>query len=124
MKNIKIFFLIIILASSFMSIVAQEKKGEYPMPVGGMKAIMKNVVYPESAKAEKIQGKVLIKAVVGEDGKVISAELADDGNPVLAEAAIAAIKETEFIPATKDGKKIKAEVMIPVMFKLDDKKKE
>jgi TonB family protein len=122
MKNIKILFLIIILVASFTSHYAQEKEGEYPMPVGGMKAILQNVVYPESAKAEKIQGKVLIKAVVGEDGKVINATLANDGNPVLAEAAIAAIKATEFLPAIKDGKKVKAEVTIPVMFKLDDKK--
>ncbi|MBX3009522.1 MAG: energy transducer TonB [Melioribacteraceae bacterium] len=122
MKNIKILFLIIILVASFTSHYAQEKEGEHPMPVGGMKAILQNVVYPESAKAEKIQGKVLIKAVVGEDGKVINATLANDGNPVLAEAAIAAIKATEFLPAIKDGKKVKAEVTIPVMFKLDDKK--
>jgi periplasmic protein TonB len=123
MKAIKTFFLIIILVSSFTSIFAQEKERESPSPVGGIKAIMQNVVYPESARAEKIQGKVLIKAVVGEDGKVISAALANDGNPVLAEAAITAVKATDFLPAIKDGKKVKAEVMIPVMFKLDDKKK-
>ena len=122
MKNIKAVFIIIIFISSMSSVMAQEKDGEYPMPIGGIKAILQNVVYPEAAKAEKIQGLVKIKAVVAENGKVISAELVDEGNALLAEAAIAAVKATAFAPAVKDGKKVKAEVIIPVMFKLDDKK--
>jgi len=35
---------------------------------------------------------------------------------------VKAVKLTKFVPGVKDGKKVKAEVTIPIKFKLDNSK--
>ena len=98
---------------------AQEEKPDVmPEPIGGIEAIMKNVVYPESAKEEGIQGKVYVKLIVDENGDVSFTEVLKGVNEDLDKAAVDAIKKTKFIPAMKDNKPVKCEVAIPVMFKL------
>ncbi|MCW8850604.1 MAG: energy transducer TonB, partial [Melioribacteraceae bacterium] len=79
--------------------------------------------YPESAKKEGIMGKVMVKAVIDENGKVIETEVLKGVNPELDEAAVNAVKLTKFIPGVMDGKNVKAEVTIPISFKLDANKK-
>jgi len=95
---------------------AQDKQ---PGPIGGIEAILKNVIYPQSAKEANIQGKVLIKAIIDEKGNVAETEVINSIQKDCDQAAVDAIKKTKFTPATKDGKPVKAEVVIPVMFKLD-----
>ena len=94
---------------------AQDKQ---PEPIGGVEAIIKNVVYPQSAKEANIQGKVLIKAIIDEKGNVAETEVINGIQKDCDQAAVNAIKKTKFTPATKDGKPVKAEVVSPIMFKL------
>ncbi|MBN1300629.1 MAG: energy transducer TonB [Melioribacteraceae bacterium] len=105
------------------TLFAQEKPGKTPFPVGGIKSIMKNIKYPVEAKKQGIEGKVVLKAVVDENGKVIKTEVLESNDGLLSKAAADAIMKTRFEPAEKDGKKVKADVTIPVMFKLDGVKK-
>ena len=98
---------------------AQEEKAEVtPEPIGGIESIVKNVVYPKSAKENGVEGKVIIKAIVDEKGVVSSTEVVKSVNKECDNAAIKAIKKTKFKPVMKDGKAVKSEVVIPVMFKL------
>ena len=92
-----------------------------PMPVNGMVGIMKNVKYPDAAIAEGIQGKVFVKAIINTEGKVIDAEVVKSDSEKLNEASLRAIAKTKFNAGIKDGKKVVAEVTIPIMFKLKDK---
>lgn len=98
---------------------AQEEKPDVmPEPIGGIEAIMKNVVYPEFAKEEGVQGKVIVKLIVDEKGNVSKTEVVQSVNEELDKAAVDAIKKTKFTPAMKDNKAVKSEIFIPVMFKL------
>ncbi|HSL90051.1 MAG TPA: energy transducer TonB, partial [Ignavibacteriaceae bacterium] len=82
---------------------AQEEKPDVmPEPIGGIEAIMNNVVYPDSAKEEGVQGKVIVKLIVDEKGKVSSIEVVQSVNKELDEAAVIAINKTKFTPAMKD----------------------
>ena len=64
-------YLLSIFLFSGLTIFAQQKDlDEIPMPVGGIEEIAQNVVYPQSAKETKVEGKVIVKAVIDEDGKV------------------------------------------------------
>lgn len=112
-----IFFLLLL---SFSLSFAQEKQ---PFPKGGLEAIMQNVNYPEEAKKAGIEGKVFIKAVIDNEGNVVSTEILKSDNDELNKAAVNAVKATKFIPAEKDGKTVKSEVTIPIMFKLANKDK-
>lgn len=83
-----------------------------------MKTIAEHIIYPETAKINKLEGKVLVKALIDEKGNVTSTEMVESLSIDCDKAAVDAIKKVKFNPAIKDGKKIKCEVVIPVQFKL------
>ncbi|GAH89130.1 unnamed protein product, partial [marine sediment metagenome] len=74
---------------------------EAPMPIGGYAAIMEQVVYPEQARMAGIEGTVMVRAFITEDGKAseITVYKNDTGDPSLGDAAMAAIQNTAFEPA-------------------------
>ena len=104
------------------SVFAQKELDEMPAIKGGITALANNVKYPESAKKEGIMGIVFVKAVIDAEGNVTEAEVEKGVNEALDVAAVKAVKMTKFEPGIKDGKAVKAEVTIPIKFKLDDKK--
>lgn len=63
-------------------------------------------VFPEEAKRVRASGRVTVRVVVDENGKVISAQ-ATDGPLPLREAAEAAARQATFQPTTKDGVTVK-----------------
>lgn len=67
------------------------------------KAISKpKAVLSEEAKRLKLSGRITVKVIVDENGKVVSA-VAQNGPAALREAAEAAAKEATFAPVTQDG---------------------
>lgn len=80
-----------------------------PVEVGVLnaKAIsLPKPVYTEEAKRQKASGRVTVRVVVDENGKVISAK-ALNGPAVLREAAEAAARQAIFSPTTQDGITVK-----------------
>jgi TonB family protein len=76
-------------------------------------------VYPIKAVVEGIEGRVVLKFVVGREGYanepvVVSAE--PEG--IFEESALDAVTEYRFIPARKDGKCVDCIVRLPVVYKL------
>jgi TonB family protein len=92
---------------------------EMPSPVGGIKAIAENVVYPEIAKRAGIEGRVYVKAYINEEGMVVGTEILKGIGGGCDQAAITAVVNTVFTPGRKDGKPVKVQVSIPIMFKLN-----
>ena len=101
---------------------AQEKDMEYPKPVGGIMAIAQNVIYPEEAHKNNVEGKVIIEVVIDQDGSILETKVLKGIGSGCDEAAVAAIEKTKFLPAEQDGKNVKSKVVIPVSFKLKNKK--
>ena len=97
----------------------EEKLDKYPEPIGGIESMIKNVVYPVSAKEAGIEGKVFVKAIIDKQGNVIETSIIKSVNDDCDKAAMDAIKKTKFFPGIKDNKPVKAEVTIPISFKLD-----
>ncbi|GJQ62055.1 MAG: hypothetical protein SCALA702_11080 [Melioribacteraceae bacterium] len=118
MQNISKLFLILLFAAA--ALFAQDKKEleKRPFPIGGIEAIGKHVKYPEEAKKANIEGKVFVEAVISKDGKVLSTKVVKGLSKECDAAAEKAIKAVDFTPGEKDGKKVKATVTIPIMFKL------
>lgn len=58
-------------------------------------------VYPELAKRMNVQGTVAVKAVVMADGKVKSVSPLS-GNPILSQAAQAAVKQWQYAPGAEE----------------------
>lgn len=78
--------------------------------------------YPESAQEKKLEGEVVIKAVVGTDGQVEYAEiLKSSGYGILDTAALKAAQESKFKPLIQTGKKIRAWTTITFRFPFPEK---
>ncbi len=75
-------------------------------------------VYPEMARKARIQGKVVLEAVIDSKGDVTEVEVIE-GNPLLDEAAMAAVCCWKYRPATIDYKPIEITFMVVVDFTLN-----
>ena len=118
MKAILNISLILFLFLGINLFAQEENLDKYPEPIGGIESMIKNVVYPASAKEAGIEGKVLVKTIIDEKGNVVETEILESVSADCDKAAMDAIKKTKFTPGIKDNKPVKAEVVIPVMFKL------
>jgi TonB family protein len=76
-------------------------------------------VYPIEAAKDRLQGQVTIKIVVSEAGDVEQADVLS-GNPVLAEAALHAVKKYKFKPFIRNGKAVKVSTKLPFDFAYAD----
>jgi periplasmic protein TonB len=94
-----------------------------PEPIGGMAAIGQHVVYPQAAKEAGIQGKVFVAVTVGADGHAKSVTVQKGVNSDLDQAAVKALEQIHWKPAMKDGKPVETSIVVPIQFKLEDKKK-
>ncbi len=74
--------------------------------------------YPRIAKAIRLSGSVLLRAVIGTDGEVHEIEVLS-GNPILAEAARAAVRQWRYRPTMLNGQAVEVETQITVNFVLE-----
>ena len=74
------------------------------------------IVFPEEVKESGEPGKVMIKVLVGKDGRYERHELIDATNEAMAQAVEAQIRDLTFEPAMKDGEAVKFWVTIPFRF--------
>lgn len=91
---------------------------EMPSIIGGMTSLFKKLSYPEQAKKKNIEGKVLVKILVDENGNIDATNVIKGIGYGCDEAAEKAARSCKFTPAKKDGKNVKAQVVLPVQFKL------
>lgn len=77
--------------------------------------------YPPLSRRLNESGKVLLKVRVSEDGRAIAVDIAQSSNSArLDEAARQAVSQWRFIPAKLGEQAIVADVIVPIVFKLDD----
>ena len=74
-------------------------------------------IYPEDAKAAKVQGVVLLDVTVGTDGTVKGLRLTKSV-PLLDQAAMDAVNQWQFEPALLNGVPVEVEVTITINFTL------
>jgi len=71
--------------------------------VAPKRRVQRNVtpVYPQLAKEMHVMGKVKLEATIAADGHVLSTKVVG-GSPLLVNAAVDAMKQWRFEPATRD----------------------
>lgn len=76
-------------------------------------------VYPEQEKAHKIQGMVVLSTIITEEGKVDKIEVAQSsGNANLDRAAVDAVKQWTFQPATDNGEPVTVFYTLTINFQV------
>lgn len=74
-------------------------------------------VYPRAAVRARIQGQVQLRARIGREGTVEALQLIA-GHPLLAPAAIAAVRQWRYRPYYLDGTPVEVETQVTVVFVL------
>lgn len=77
-------------------------------------------VYPPLSPTRKIEGPVIVSALVSETGRVLEALVlrGDNRSNELDEAAVAAVRGWQFSPAIKDGQRVRTWMPVAVSFKM------
>ena len=104
----------------------QREPGKARFP-GGHQAmvayIADNLSYPEEARANGVQGKVVVAFYVLEDGSLDSIHVVNEAKPMLIEPALQVIRSMpNWEPAMVNGVPVKRKVTVPIKFTLKEKK--
>ncbi|HTR23037.1 MAG TPA: energy transducer TonB [Terriglobales bacterium] len=76
-------------------------------------------VYPPEARQARIQGSVVMKALINQTGDVTTLDLVS-GHPMLAPAAMEAVKQWKYKPFLLNGNAVNVETQITVNFELSE----
>ncbi len=77
-------------------------------------------IYPPEARSARIQGAVVLKALINQAGDVVSLNLIS-GHPLLAPSALDAVKQWKYRPYLLNGKAVNVETEITVNFALSER---
>jgi len=73
--------------------------------------------YPAEAAAQHVQGVVTLDVQIGEEGAVHNIAVVD-GNPLLVEAAVQAVRQWRYQPYAVDGRPVGMQTRVTIRFKL------
>lgn len=99
----------------------QNVRPQFP---GGNKALVdflsKNIKYPESAKQNKVSGRVVVMFQVDVDGTISNVSIAQSLTPECDKEAKRVVSlMPKWTPAIQNGKPIRSFYQIPIVFKLN-----
>jgi len=77
-------------------------------------------VYPPLARQAQVQGSVILKVQISKSGDVVNIQLVS-GHPLLAPAAIDAVKQWKYKPYLLNGNPVEVETQVTLNFTLADK---
>jgi len=85
--------------------------------------ISATVKYPESAKKDSIEGRVILEFIVKKDGSIINPKVVrSSDNADLDEEALRVVKSMpNMVPAMKNGEPVSTKFVLPITFKLKAK---
>jgi len=72
-------------------------------------------VYPSIARAARVQGSVILKAVIDRDGNIHDLQLVS-GHPLLVPSALDAVKQWHYRPYLLNGQPVEVETTVTVIF--------
>ena len=82
---------------------------------GGVLVHKVQPIYPTQARQARVQGNVVLDAVVSEQGRVEEVKVVA-GSPMLAQAAMEAVRQWRYTPYLLNGKPIKKQTRINITF--------
>jgi protein TonB len=84
-----------------------------------MAFVSKNIVYPEKAHANGIQGRVTVSFIVDKEGTIRDAEIVRNVDPDLDAEALRVINAMpKWVPGKQRGQKVLVKFNVPITFTL------
>jgi len=85
---------------------------------GGLGAYYINIEYPPEAVEREIEGRLVLRFVVGTDGRARDIDVMQPLHPLCDSAAVRALRQTTFVPGRQNGKRVAVRMKLPVRFRL------
>ena len=83
------------------------------------KYMMENVIYPETAKEQGIQGTVYVSFIVEKDGSITNTKVKRGVEKSLDKEALRVVSTMpKWSPGTQEGKSVRVQFNMPISFKL------
>lgn len=92
--------------------------GQRPQIIGGAGSFYLSIDYPEEARRRGIQGRVILDFVVNAQGRTQDVRVLQSLHPLCDSSAVAALKQTRFVPGKRNGEAIPVRMRLPVRFQL------
>lgn len=98
-----------------------DKLPEFPGGQDGLLAYFKEgFVYPKTLKEANVEGRVVLSFVVNTDGTLSDIEAVESDHELLDEPAVKFVEGMpEWTPGEKDGKPVKVQMKLPVMYTMN-----
>lgn len=78
--------------------------------------------YPDDAWLARIEGRVILRVLVSENGTVTRASLLrSSGHTSLDQSALTTVRNWKFLPAERNGRRVSYEIGVPVTFRFRDR---
>ena len=84
----------------------------------GMKIHDVTPQYPQMAKIARVQGPVVLAAVIGKDGSIQNLRVVSTASPLLNQSALEAVKQWKYRPYILNGEPVEVDTTITVNFTL------
>ncbi len=111
--------------SEFANPVVEEKAEVFvpydtePSIIGGTAYIQRHLKYPELARQAGVEGKVLLRVTIDEEGQMVDAVVMEDETGVgFGRAALEVLKKCRFTPGMQRDRPVKVSISIPIYFRL------
>ncbi len=89
-----------------------------PELIGGIEKLQESIKYPEMAKKAGIEGRVYVKFIIDERGRVVDPVMIRGIGAGCDEVALEAVSKARFKPGMQRGRPVKVWYTIPIIFKL------
>jgi protein TonB len=102
----------------------ENNTGQLPVLLGGMSKyayyLANNLEYPPQARANQIEGTVIVSVTITADGKIVDEQVEGEAGYGLGEEAlrVAKLLPDDWIPLTIDGEPVATRLFIPIRFRL------
>jgi TonB family protein len=77
------------------------------------------IVYPEEARKNGIEGRVLVRVLIDTTGTAVKFRIDHSDNAIFDTTAVDAVMRTKFTPAMQNEKAVTAWVTVPINFKIN-----
>ncbi|MDX1419964.1 MAG: TonB family protein [Rubricoccaceae bacterium] len=92
---------------------------QMPELIGGIAGLQSRIQYPEMARRAGIEGRVFVQFVVDEQGRPSDIRVVRGIGGGADEAAVQAVRESQFTPGLQRGRPVKVRMSLPVTFRLN-----
>ena len=87
--------------------------------VTGLKIRDVKPAYPPMAKIARVQGSVVLAAIIGKDGTIQNLRVISSASPLLNQAAVEAVKQWRYKPYILNGEPVEVDTTVTVTFTLN-----